>query len=399
MASKFDGDDRVKVVELTRGDKFYFSRKYDEEKIDALIKESVDILRMANALPVAESAYRKIEELEKRGMWGTAVIEGNPLAEYDALRVLSKEGSGESLVQAELELVNIRAAYSAADRITYDNESTLLLTEDMIKEFHRILTNGLPHKYNEPGKYRNISQYTNVPYIEVGLAETGGVYKPPKLYEDVTLLMREYIKWINSRQLLRIHPLLRASLAHYHFSLIHPFWDGNGRTARLIEAVIIHASGVKYLPRIISRRYSLSQQKYYETFRQCEKNKVKDVSLFLAFFCVRFSQALLEVALIIDEEVFRVVLMDKVNSLINAKSLHTRHKYVVEAMLDHNESLTVRDYKRKLPFNLIYGNMSLDTVRRDVKRLQLHNILEQVGKGYALKRGDGILGVNELLED
>jgi Fic family protein len=92
-----------------------------------------------------------------------------------------------------------------------------------------------------PGQYRNH-------IVKVGNADHGNVYTPPKCLADIENLMREFLEWINSDSITSLNPILRAGLAHYNMGLIHPFGDGNGRTARLIEALLMKSSGIRYVP-------------------------------------------------------------------------------------------------------------------------------------------------------
>lgn len=55
--------------------------------------------------------------------------------------------------------------------------------------------------------------------------------------------MEEFVEWLNSENTLRIHPVELAALAHYKFVIIHPFVDGNGRTARLLMNLILMQAG------------------------------------------------------------------------------------------------------------------------------------------------------------
>jgi len=102
------------------------------------------------------------------------------------------------------------------------------ISEKMIRNLHIRVTKGVPGENNIPGKYRNGK-------VEVGDKAHGGIYKPPHIIDDIELLMSEFIDWINSEKVLRLNPFHRAFLAHYYFSRIHPFWDGNGRSGNTLS--------------------------------------------------------------------------------------------------------------------------------------------------------------------
>ncbi len=58
---------------------------------------------------------------------------------------------------------------------------------------------------------------------------------------DVPVLMKEFIKWINDTNDIPIP--IKASIVHYQFATIHPYYDGNARTARLLTALLLHTNG------------------------------------------------------------------------------------------------------------------------------------------------------------
>lgn len=127
-----------------------------------------------------------------------------------------------------------------------------------------------------PGQYRNH-------IVKVGNADHGNVYTPPKCLADIENLMREFLEWINSDSITSLNPILRAGLAHYNMGLIHPFGDGNGRTARLIEALLMKSSGIRYVPIMLSNFYYAHINEYCRAFSLTRKDKEHTVTTFLEF--------------------------------------------------------------------------------------------------------------------
>src|SRR5204863_7457104 len=68
------------------------------------------------------------------------------------------------------------------------------------------------------------------------------VYMPPEA-KDVPQLIREMVAWIRNSELKELPCPIRAAVAHYQFATIHPYYDGNGRTARLLTTLILHLGG------------------------------------------------------------------------------------------------------------------------------------------------------------
>jgi Fic family protein len=105
----------------------------------------------------------------------------------------------------------------------------------------------------ESGKFREHQVYV-------------GKFIPPGP-QLVKPLMDEFIEWINSNQLLsEAHPVQIAALVHYKFVYIHPFYDGNGRTGRLLMNLILMKYG--YPPVIIRKHQRLEYYEYLELANQ-----------------------------------------------------------------------------------------------------------------------------------
>lgn len=103
-----------------------------------------------------------------------------------------------------------------------------------------------------------------------------GSHIPPGPTE-VQLLMKEFIRWLNSVETLSLHPIRFAALAHYKLVYIHPFTDGNGRTSRLLMNLILMQAG--YPPVIIRKQ---DRAKYYEYLQQANEGDVRPFIRFIA---------------------------------------------------------------------------------------------------------------------
>lgn len=93
---------------------------------------------------------------------------------------------------------------------------------------------------------------------------TGGIVYLPPVAADVPALMEDLVSWIDAE----LHELpipLVAAVAHYQFATIHPYYDGNGRTARLLTTLILHTAGygMKGLYSL-EEYYATNLGRYYE---------------------------------------------------------------------------------------------------------------------------------------
>lgn len=69
----------------------------------------------------------------------------------------------------------------------------------------------------------------------------------------------------------QLERLVRAPLVHYYYEVIHPFWDGNGRVGRVLEATLLLREGFRYAPFAQARYYLDHIHRYYALFNACHK--------------------------------------------------------------------------------------------------------------------------------
>lgn len=111
-------------------------------------------------------------------------------------------------------------------------------------------------------------------YRQGNVVITGSKHKPPPAYQ-VRHLMQELIGWI-SQNSKKLHPVVLAALAHHKLVHIHPFTDGNGRTARLFMNLILMQRGY---PLVIILKND--RKKYYRALEKADSGKTDDIEKFI----------------------------------------------------------------------------------------------------------------------
>ncbi|WGH75388.1 Fic family protein [Tenacibaculum tangerinum] len=156
-------------------------------------------------------------------------IEGNRLTMEEVTQVVDKNIGG--LPGRERDEKEVRNYYLALEYV--DANYTKILTEKILQTIHGLVLYGK----KKPTLYRDGQ---NV--IKDGFSNAI-VYMPPEA-SDVSMMMQDLIVWINDKlQEEKIPVPIIAALAHYQFATIHPYYDGNGRTARLLTNYILHHGG------------------------------------------------------------------------------------------------------------------------------------------------------------
>lgn len=372
----------MKEVMTFKSGKFVFCDQYDKPRIEKLLVEASTLNAAISDLPILPKWSSQIDpELLYSSIASTAAIEGNSL-DANEVRELDEGKIPEAghTAKDRLEITNLIGAYRQLDLQAAEPSGThdfplrlnlikSVLAESHIRALHRQITNGLPYEDNIPGTYRN-------GMVKVGDKAHGGIYTPPKIIEDVEMLMRELIEWIDSDDLLNEHIFVRAALAHYHFSLIHPFWDGNGRVARLIEASLLQSAGIRYVPKMLSNYYYRHVDDYYRAFSDTIKAK-KDVTPFLEFNLRGVIESLQTMKTRIAILIRMLVMREHVRFLVSNKAISRRQNDLLTLLLDDpsGKPFTLHELQQAMPYAMLYRKVSEMTARRDLKNLLEHKLL------------------------
>ena len=112
------------------------------------------------------------------------------------------------------------------------------------------------------------SEHSNVRIIKGGGTTSGGeiVYTPPRGEAIVNTLMHNLLEYINDDDLFRVDPLLKMVVSHYQFEAIHPFTDGNGRTGRILNTLVLMNKGLLAHPILYLSKYIINNKENYYHF-------------------------------------------------------------------------------------------------------------------------------------
>ncbi|HYA14387.1 MAG TPA: Fic family protein [Syntrophales bacterium] len=366
----------IKKVMTFKSGNFVFSTKYDASEVNNLLFKARLLYTTIVDLPILPewSVYLE-EELIRRSIFSTAALEGNPLKEEEVGKIIEQADDGQKNGEAKKAILNLKKVYGFIKKI--DPIKGFALTEDFIRESHRIITDGLDYTDNLPGKYRNH-------IVKVGNKEHGGVYTPPKCQPDIVNLMKEFVEWINCKEMMESDGLIRAALAHYHLGLIHPFGNGNGRTIRIVEAMLLRTSGIKYVPTMLSNYYYRKIDDYYFAFSLTQKNPEHDVTIFVKFMLEGVIDSLNEIKDNITFRIRELVMRDYCTFLKNKKVITQRQHDLLCILLESGKTISLKNLFNVSPYNALYRNVSERTARRDMSKLLKLNILLQENGDYRL---------------
>ncbi len=190
------------------------------------IKNLTEEVESFRETPLDKIALEKLREhFRTHHIFHSTGIEGNRLTLQETSLVL-KEGldiSGKPLKDS-IEVKNLGIAFDFLYELAQED---VHVSENYLKQIHKLIIGD--DESLSPGEYRNI-----------GVIITGSDHTPPEPFE-VPIKMRELFDWINDSQ--SQNPIITAAVAHHEMVKIHPFKDGNGRTARLLLNLILLKAG------------------------------------------------------------------------------------------------------------------------------------------------------------
>lgn len=137
---------------------------------------------------------------------------------------------------------------------------------------NRILTDSHILEIQE-GLERNCAGYRRVPGTALKNQQTGEtVYTPPQDYDTINRLMRNLSDFINDDSLSDIDHLVKLAIIHHQFESIHPFYDGNGRTGRIINILYLVTKELLDLPVLYLSRFVIQNKAEYYRLLQAVRD-------------------------------------------------------------------------------------------------------------------------------
>lgn len=317
-----------------------------------------------------------------KGALATAAIEGNTLSEEEADAII-REGKNLPPSQEYLE-IEIRNVVAALNDIHSAGGVGASLTPEWLRAQNHKVLDGLEFdEHVVPGEYTTDA-------LVVGQVYRGA---PP---EDIEFLVKELCDWLNTNF---IEPsqdeklpadqrfynaIFAALLAHLYFVWIHPFGDGNGRTARLLEVAILLNSGVVpwIAANLLSDHYNRTRSRYYA--RLAAASRQSDVDGFISYAVAGYVDMLREQIDTVKAHQVRTAWTNYVHERLKREpagpTRERRRELVLSLPTDH--TVAKREIRRLTPaLAEQYAGHEDRMIQRDL------NALEKIGLVYRLEGG------------
>lgn len=370
-----------KRVETLRSGVLKFQLGLSEADIRLPLQRVIDAQERFRSSPLSSVATDLEKEVVVSSIFGTNSIEGGELNEQETEQVL---GLSPEQIQTihQRRVVNIKNAYDFIRDVASQADWQPNLSD--VCRIHVLVSEGLQIEAPEniPGRLRDNPEGI---LTRVGNDEHGGIYKPPQLGKDIQLLLSSLLDWNRALTDAGIPALIRAPLVHLYFELIHPFWDGNGRVGRVLEAGILYADGFRYAPFAQASYYFKHIHQYFALFNHCRKAGEKKGDYpnqpFIDFFLTGMLETINHLHDRVNDMMRVLLFTARLKELKDSKQLNNRQYAIVNQVLKQRELQTLAQLKQNPWFLALYDKLTDKTKSRDLAKLkELHLIVEHEGR-------------------
>jgi Fic family protein len=318
-----------------------------------------------------------------KGAAATTAIEGNTLSESEVLRAV--EGTLEVPPSKEYQKQEVENIIAACNQISQQLATGTLpaLSGDLIRDYNRQVLKGLPKKNDvEAGEYRTHSVIV------------GNVYRGAPA-EDCAWLDEKLCAWLNGEEFTAepertlVSAVIKAVLAHVYLAWIHPFGDGNGRTARLIEFHLLLAAGVPSpAAHLLSNHYNETRSEYYRQLDLASKSG-GDLLPFLRYAVRGLVDGLRAQLKYVWEQQWDITWENYVHELFQNKTSASdvRQRHLALDLGDRSDWVNVSEIAELTPrLAKAYANKTPKTVQRDLNVLAGMKLIDRVARRVRARR-------------
>ena len=336
------------------------------------IEAARETVNHAALVPAWEAQFRQ-EALSRSVHHGTH-LEGNELSREQAERVVvldetlaEKAAEKAGIVGRDRdvqEVINYRRAMAWIDDLGKPSRERVMVSGKLFKELHEIIAYRLLPE-EQRGVFRTVD-------VVVKNSRTGEITFRPPHFQDIGEQLNGFFAWLNSAAGRQHHPALRAGIAHYELVRIHPFVDGNGRTARAMALLLMYTEGYD-----VKRFFSLDEYfdrdagAYYEALQSVGSGESYDLTYWLEYFAKGLAAELNRVKLQVLKLSRDLQLKTKMGHQV---ALSERQIKILETIQNNGGRAVSADLEKVLPL------VSVDTILRDVKDLLNKGLIRKRGK-------------------
>lgn len=335
-------------------------------------------------VPLRPATAEKLHQLYlAKGAAATTAIEGNTLTESQVLRAV--EGRLEVPPSKEYQKQEVENIILACNQINEQLAAGTLppLSADLIRNYNRKVLAALPPGEDVvPGEFRFHSVLV------------GNVYRGAPA-EDGAFLVDQLCTWLNGEdfnakpEMELVNAILKAVLAHVYLAWIHPFGDGNGRTARLIEFHLLMSAGMPSpAAHLLSNHYNETRADYYRQLDHASKSG-GDLLPFLRYAVRGLVDGLRSQLTFVWEQQWDLTWRNYVHELFQNKTSASdvRQRHLALDLGMRNDWANIGEITELTPrLAKAYANKTPKTVQRDLNVLANMKLIEREPRRIRARR-------------
>src|SRR5467141_4388177 len=335
---------------------------YDSAKIlDQLVAARSAVQSLAET-PYQRDWVEKLQQIQlKMEVAGTSRIEGADFTERELDAAMAAAPNTQELITHSQRQAS---AAAATYRWIATLRSDVPITGDLVREVHRRIVTGCDDDHCPPGALRE--RDSNVTFgIPRHRGADGG--------EECNVAFDRFL--VAVQQHYRAHdPLIQALAVHYHLAAMHPFLDGNGRTARAIEALLLQRAGLRDSSFIAMSNYYYDEKSSYLAALADTRRGKHDLTPFLIFalkgVALQCQRLLSEIQHEISKELFRNLMYDLFNLIRTPRQrVIAQRQIVILKILLGVESIEWRELMKQLMPTYRRLKNAIKAMVRDVNNL------------------------------
>ena len=313
-----------------------------------------EIILHAYLVPKWDVALRK--EALVRNAHSSTSIEGNRLS----LEQVTELAAGRQVMATRKDKQEVLNYLYVLEHLANFAENEKI-SEKSILDLHKKITKDVLDNPKDSGKYRDRQVY-------VGDRSGNVIFMPPKT-KDVQTLMQSLISWLNSEETKKLDPVLIAGIAHYEFVRIHPFIDGNGRTARSLASLILLLSGFDIKRFFALDDYYDSDRNTYYAALQTVNPKTLNLNKWLEYFTDGVAVSVISV----KEKILRLS-SEKLRKDVKGQIALTERQMKIIEHLQQNKKITAGDVAKSF-------KISRQGALKELSKLVVLGVIKLNGKG------------------
>jgi Fic family protein len=298
---------------------------YNATELIRELTEAKGAIMLLKSIPYQRRWVDALQEMQlKLEVAGTSKIEGADFSGNE-LDVAMKETPEQLFTRSQKQAHAATQTYRWIATIPKDRP----IDEELICEIHRRIITGADDDHCPPGRFREETQ--NVIF---GTPQHRGVEGGEECLQAIARLVHAV-----EREFGEHDQLIQALAIHYHLGAMHAFLDGNGRTARAVEALMLQRAGLRETAFIAMSNYYYDEKNGYLTSLNQVSEQGHDLTAFLRFglrgIAIQSQRLASEIREHVSKEIFRSLAHDLFTRLLSPKKtlIAKRQLAILEVLL------------------------------------------------------------------